>query len=461
MAESNHNATRNPTEFQVTKGNPSLVPPAQSREKGSVYFLSNVDDVFCIIRIVYCFKSDRRRGSDCAAEVIRDALGKVLVHYYPMAGRLVLSPEGKPTLNCSGEGVVFVEAEADCGLEDVDFSRPFDRFAREKLVVYDLPGVPDKFEIPLIAQVTRFKCGGLVVGISFNHLLGDGQAIAEFVNSWSETARGLPLSVPPFLDRTILRSRTPPKIEFRHSEFEPLQHHKSSAADEQITTHRYIRLTPEMIKRAKSNAIGATLSNHYSTYEAIFAFAWRARNRALKTVPDQLTRLLLVVNTRGKFEPPLPKGYFGNALNFAAAHSLAGDLVGNPVSYAAVKIREAIGRVSDRRLRSVIDYCEVTTRANNKRRPSGYGKMVATAMSRLPFSAADFGWGKPISCLLVEPPSDDNMVLFDHPTEKGSLILFIALPGQAMVRFERLVEEELCHTINVTCGIRGLAPCRL
>ncbi|CAL1398554.1 unnamed protein product [Linum trigynum] len=430
---------RNPHDefFQVKKGNPTLVPPAVDNNQGRVYFLSNVDDDLTIIHTLYCFKS----GGQEAGEVIKNALSKVLVHYYPLAGRLILSPEGGFAVNCTGEGVVFIEAEADCGLDDVDFSKP-DKATRGKLAAFDVPGVGNKFEIPLMAQVTKFKCGGFVLGISFNHVLADGQAAAEFIVSWAETARGLPISVPPFLDRTILKARTPPKIEFHHSEFEPIEDKSSAINDfsnEEIMAYKYLKFTPQMIQTAKSKTTG--LTKPCSTYEALSAFTWRARTRALNTAPDQLTRILLVVNTRGRFEPPLPKGYFGNAIKFTPAHSLAAELIQEPVSHAVVKIREAVRSVNDRVLRSTIDYCEAT----RAKRPRGYSTMTATTWSSLSFSATDFGWGEPILSEPVEIPSDDTVVFLSHPTEKGSFNVFLALPISAMEKFEDIVQEELCN----------------
>ncbi|CAI0458383.1 unnamed protein product [Linum tenue] len=439
-----HNGKQNPHgSFQVKKGKPSLVQPAPAAEngKGNLYFLSNVDDDLTITRTLYCFKS----GGPAAAEVIRNALSKVLVHYYPLAGRLVVSPEGRFAVNCTGEGVVFVEAEADCTLDDVDFSKP-DKVTRGKLVLYDVQGVRNKFEIPLMAQVTKFECGGFVLGISFNHVLVDGQAAVEFIVSWAETARGLPISVPPFLDRTILRARTPPKIEFHHPEFIPIEDKSSSPAinNDKDTICKYIKFTPQIIQTAKSKTTGrtgptTTLTKPCSTFEALAAFVWRARTRALEMEPDQLTRILLVVNTRGKFEPPLPKGYFGNAIKFAPAHSLAGELIEKPLSYAVARIQEAVRSVNDGLLRSAIDYREA---AREKKRFNGYGVITVSQWSSLSFSSTDFGWGEPFLSEPVE--TAHTIVVLGHPTEKGSFNVLVALPVSAMERFEELVEEELC-----------------
>ncbi|KAL9372882.1 hypothetical protein Peur_035126 [Populus x canadensis] len=90
---------------------------------------------------------------------------------------------------------------------------------RPKLV-YEIPGAQVILEIPLVvAQVTKFKCGGFVLGPCTNHCMYDGIGAMEFVNSWGATARGLPLDVPPFLDRSILKAQNPPKIEFIYHEF--------------------------------------------------------------------------------------------------------------------------------------------------------------------------------------------------------------------------------------------------
>ena len=57
------------------------------------------------------------------AKVIRRAISRALVFYYPLAGRLVQCSGGDDDLRiaCTGDGVYFVEAQANCKLEDVNF----------------------------------------------------------------------------------------------------------------------------------------------------------------------------------------------------------------------------------------------------------------------------------------------------------------------------------------------------
>lgn len=136
--------------LNVKQGEPTLVAPAQETAKG-LYFLSNLDQTVAVIfRTFYCFKSEEK-GNENATELIKEALSKVLVYYYPLAGRLKISPDMKLIVDCTGEGVMFVEAEAeaDCKLEDLgDMTEP-DPIALGKLV-YDIPGTKSILEIPLL-----------------------------------------------------------------------------------------------------------------------------------------------------------------------------------------------------------------------------------------------------------------------------------------------------------------------
>lgn len=146
------NSNGNVFQLNVKQGEPTLVTPAEETEKG-LYFLSNLDqNIAVIVRTIYCFKSDEK-GNEKAGEVIKNALEKVLVHYYPLAGRLTISSEGKLIINCTGEGAVFVEAEANCSLEEIgDITKP-DPETLGKLV-YDIPGAKNILEMPpLVAQV--------------------------------------------------------------------------------------------------------------------------------------------------------------------------------------------------------------------------------------------------------------------------------------------------------------------
>uniref|UniRef100_R7WCY8 3'-N-debenzoyl-2'-deoxytaxol N-benzoyltransferase n=1 Tax=Aegilops tauschii TaxID=37682 RepID=R7WCY8_AEGTA len=60
-------------------------------------------------------------------------------------------------------------------------------------------------DLILIAQATRFTCGGFAVGIRFSHAVFDGHGAAQFLTAVGELARGLKApSVAPVWDRDAI-----------------------------------------------------------------------------------------------------------------------------------------------------------------------------------------------------------------------------------------------------------------
>ncbi|KAJ8772421.1 hypothetical protein K2173_027598 [Erythroxylum novogranatense] len=422
-------------QLTVKQEEPTLVAPAEETEKG-LYFLSNLDqNIAVIVRTIYCFKADDR-GNEDAVDVIKNALSKVLVHYYPLAGRLTISTEGKLIVDCTGEGAVFVEAEADCTIEQLgDLTKP-DPATLGKLV-YDIPGAQNILQIPpLVAQVTKFKFGGFVLGLCMNHCMFDGIGAMEFVNSWGETARGLPLTVPPFLERNLLKVRNPPKIEFPHHEFAEIEDiSKTSKLYEEEMQYRAFCFDPEKLEKLKRKAIEDGVLTKCTTFEALSAFVWRARCQALRMVPDQQTKLLFAVDGRAKFVPPLPEGYCGNGIVLANAVCKAGEILENSLSFAVGLVHDAVKMVNDDYMRSAIDYFEVT-----RARPSLAATLLITTWSKLSFHITDFGWGEPISSGPVALPEKEVVLFLSHGKERKSINLLLGLPASAMEVFEGLMQ---------------------
>ncbi|KAK3039100.1 hypothetical protein RJ639_028846 [Escallonia herrerae] len=415
-------------------GQPTLVPPSEETDKG-LYFLSNLDqNIAVMVRTIYCFRSGEK-GNEKAGENIRKALQKVLVHYYPLAGRLTISSEGKLIVDCTGEGAVFVEAEANCTIEEIgDITKP-DPVTLGKLV-YDFPGAKNILQIPpLLAQVTKFRCGGFVVGLNMNHCMFDGVAAMEFVNSWAETARGLPLAVLPFLDRSILKSRNPPKTEYQHQEFaEILELSSTTELHKDEMMYMSFSFSPEKLEKLKKKAMEDGVLSKCSTFEALSAFVWRARTEALKLPPLQQTKLLFAVDGRFKLDPPLPKGYFGNGIVLTNSVCQAGELLENPLSFAVGRIQGAIKMVTDSYVRSAIDYFEVT-----RARPSLASTLLITTWSRLSFHTTDFGWGEPILSGPVALPEKEVTLFLSNGGERKNINVLLGLPSSAMKRLQELM----------------------
>ena len=111
-------------------------------------------------------------GSKDPVRVIQEALAKALVPYYPFAGRLREQDGCRLAVDCTGEGVLFVEADAEVGLEHFDdpLLPPFP--CREELI-FDVPGSSAILNTPLLLfQVTSEVFTSTLVNLS---LIGRGK----------------------------------------------------------------------------------------------------------------------------------------------------------------------------------------------------------------------------------------------------------------------------------------------
>ncbi|KAJ8449554.1 hypothetical protein Cgig2_005576 [Carnegiea gigantea] len=408
-------------ELEIKLGKPTRVPPVDKRER-ELYFLCNLDQNIAVTtRTLYLYKSPNK-GNEDAAKAVKESLAKVLVHYYPLAGRLTITPEGKLAVDCTGEGAIFAEAKANCSLAEMVVMATVDPIILMNLV-YEFPGAKNIVETPLLTvQVTKFSCGAFSVAIAMNHCMADGLSAVEFVNSWGQMARDLSLTVPPSLDRTILKANEPSKIEFPHNEFmdiEDISNTHELLYDEEMV-HGSFSFDPEKLVRLKNKAIEDGALSKCTTFEALTALVWRARCKALGMHPDQQAKLLFAVDGRSKFNPPFPKGFFGNGIVLACALSRVEDLLKNPLSYTVGLVQRAIKSVTDSYMRSAIDYFEVT-----RARPSLHATLVITAWSRLSFNTTDFGWGEPIYTGPVGLPDKEVALFLPHGIDKRSISIHL------------------------------------
>ncbi|KAG5524486.1 hypothetical protein RHGRI_031223 [Rhododendron griersonianum] len=103
------------------------------------------------------YKSNPFMEGEDLVRVIREGLAKALSFYYPFAGRLVEGPNRKLLVDCTSEGVLFVEADA---------------------------------------EVTRFRCGGFAFALRLNHTMNDGAGFVQFLNAIAEFTKGKEAAAP-------------------------------------------------------------------------------------------------------------------------------------------------------------------------------------------------------------------------------------------------------------------------
>ncbi|CAL1358707.1 unnamed protein product [Linum trigynum] len=436
----------------------TMVRPAEDTPRQQLW-LSNLDllQLKAHVRTVYAYTNSTTDSSEFFfdAKVLKDALSRALVPFYPMAGRLIGPEKGKGSgrleLECNGEGALFLEAETESSIDELGEFVPSPEVELGELV----PGVDYSQEISsvpmLVLQVTRFKCGGVCLGIGVHHMVADGASALQFINTWSEMARGggcilrntAATTVQSF-DRTILRARDPPTPKFHHTEYDT---HPTMVIPTPLIPSTPIihmmKITQNQITSLKNKANITLSGNRYSNHDILTAHIWRCATRARGLPDGQPTKLQISVDGRSRLNPTMPPTFFGNVIFHATPIATAGELAAETIADTADRIRRAISRMDDEYLRSAIDYLEDLGSKDGVIRVPGTCRspnLKLVSWIRLPFRNADFGWGSPI---LIRKAADYNEGT-GHilpPGDDGSLRLVICLEAGVVEAFQKFFYE--------------------
>ncbi|RVW93792.1 methanol O-anthraniloyltransferase [Vitis vinifera] len=434
-------SSSSPLVFSVKRCDPEFVRPTNPTPR-ELKQLSDIDDQeglrFQIPVIMFYPNNPLMKGKD-PVKVIREALGKALVYYYPFAGRLIEGDNRKLMVDCTGEGVLFIEADADTTLENLgDAIQPMCPCFEELL--YDVPGSGGILGSPVVLiQVTRLRCGGFIFALRLNHTMSGIPGLVQFLNAISEMAQGLSVpSLLPIWQRELLNARNPPRITCIHHEYEEVTNTKGTlmAMDENNLVHRSFFFGPKEI-RALRNRLPASLGAS-TTFEVLTACVWRCRTIAFAVDPDEVVRIICSISMRGKRGFELPPGYYGNAVVTPASITKAGMLCKNPLEYAVRLVKKAKAEMSQEYVKSVADLMVI------KGRPSFMhpGNYMVADVTRDGSGEIDFGWGKPVYSGLARAISIISFCArFRNSKGEEGNVIPICLPPPVMERFEQEIKK--------------------
>ncbi|CAL4957609.1 unnamed protein product [Urochloa decumbens] len=449
-----------PGECQYS-GEPAVVRPSQPTPRHMLY-LSNLDDQRFLrfsIKYLYVFPA----AAAVPAAALRAALARVLVDYYPLAGRLrpsVDDGEGKLVVDCNAEGALFAEGCLP-GLTAAEFLRGRARPHKSwRKLLYRVDAQSFLAVPPLVVQVTRLGCGGMVLCTAINHCLCDGIGTAQFLHAWARAARAAAghgahdsavngvadddpaLPPPPFHDRRALRPRCPPRVAFTHPEYNAA----SAAANGngngcgeppsllarllgQPLTPVSLTFTAAHLLRLKRQCSPPLKC---TSFEALAAHVWRAWVRALDPPGSLPVKLLFSVNVRRRVKPELPRGFYGNGFVLGCAESTAAQLVGAAAARHGVRlVQEAKECVDGDYVRSMVDLLEERRGA----RPDLASSLVISAWTRLGLEDLDFGAGA--AAHMGPLTSEIYCVFLPVVGDRHGVTVLVSVPQAAADRFQR------------------------
>ncbi|KAJ8458217.1 hypothetical protein OPV22_031143 [Ensete ventricosum] len=367
--------------LSVTKMAPELVSPCDPTPTDNLLPLSSMDKTAPVgfmldLALVY------GHGHE-PAKVIRGALSRALVPYHPVAGRIVASDKGEVEVASTATGVWFVEASADCTLEDVNrLERPLSVPAAELLP--QAPTKADSEGLILLVQVTEFKCGGFAVGIRFNHAIFDGVGAGQFFQAVGEMARGLPQpTTKPVWCREAIPS--PPKAS-RDDHDPPF-----------FTPPRFVEtvydVSLDSINLIKNEYVKET-GRKCSTFDAVAAALWQSRTRAIGIEFHADVCVGLVADVRNLMGDVLPAegGYYGNCV-YPTGVTASSDMI---VHASLVEVVDLIKEAKKLLSAKMADWFRGDPREEPSKPRMDYGALCLTDWSRVGFAEVDYGWGDPI-----------------------------------------------------------------
>lgn len=421
------------------------------------YFLSNFDLFFVSApmywQTVYYFRTKTIDPETPSTQSLKASLSKALSIYPILAGRLKMGDAGRIEVDVNGKGIPFIEASTEASLDDWTSLHVCD-------IEEDLNPknafITNIFTAPLIrVQFTTFICGGIALGFSSLHTIGDGLAITEFVKTWGEIHRGAQISTPPHFESIKLMARNPPIANIPSADkvlsacIPAANYDLPTVPEQKSLRYKNVSFPIErhMIDKCIEHVEGGAFSYGSSTsFEALSALFWAVVTRAQGVEDSAMTTYIFPMNVRGRSQPPLPKGYFGNSIILNQASATAKDIKSNHFSFAASLIRKRKQMMEPEFVQSAIDWMELRLQQQQEIGEnfgtSTESKLMNTSFANFPVYDTDFGWRKLDHfefTILDEIPVDGLLYIMPPPPDASKHSRVVKL---------RLREDHLKHLLH-------------
>ncbi|KAG6553704.1 hypothetical protein Mapa_004619 [Marchantia paleacea] len=478
MAGMNGVLSRGPTVagVRVKPNKVSLVKPMTPTEDHWLN-LSNLDRVVnpTFSSIIHFFENPEADMT----ENMRNSLSKVLVDFYPLAGRLEVRVDGVVDLHCNDGGAIFIEATVDVTLAGAGGAQPMWSISGMDIAKIG-PGplyVPDQEQpMPvLVVMVTEFKCGAIAVATNWHHTVADGFSGTHFMKSWAEVAQGLEITIRPDHNRAQLKPRNPlnPTLVNGYTA-KPLMDLPSPTAKRAVRQpallnafHLAREAASELKTRANLQPPPFTPGRSFTTAESISAHLWIQMTKARMANADSprpadspktlesdhyrlehpvghaTTRFFIFVDGRKKLG--LKPGYFGNVVCSACAMATEEEIAHGSIHLAASHIRTATRNITGEYFRSLIDWVEEQgvcglAAAKSEHVNSMGHDVAATFWTFFPLYDIKFaGENKPVFAARNSPPRPliDGIAIMPGTDGPGSMVALLNLHSDRMSKLQR------------------------
>lgn len=386
---------------------------------------------------------------------LRVSLSRTLDFFPPFCGRLGTTKDEKNGttsfyINCNNAGAQLNHATAHgIRVSDIVESDYNPDVVRD---FFPLNGVQnhEATSQPCFAvQVTELE-DGIFIGCSNNHVVVDGTSFWNFYNSWTEISRGYNvISKIPVLKRQF-------PFNINHiSDRISIPNERVNAGGKFIPPpmlrERVFHFAKENVAKLKAKANLEMNTTKISSLQAVLAHVWQSVIRCPRLDLSQETTFEVSIDMRERLNPPLPEGFFGNAICPATVTVKTGELLEHGFGWAALQINETIASHDHEKLKCIYESwmrdAEVVKLGDL---PSNY--FMLHNSPRFDLYKYDFGWGKPIAHRSGVGNILEGKITGSPGLEEGSMILEICLSPETI----QALEEDAIFGEFVTTPVVGL-----
>ncbi|XP_057767979.1 pelargonidin 3-O-(6-caffeoylglucoside) 5-O-(6-O-malonylglucoside) 4'''-malonyltransferase-like [Salvia miltiorrhiza] len=407
-----------------------IKPTTQTPQHLNQYSISFTDEFSppMNVRILLFYTSASKR-----IRRLEESLGEILPRFYPLAGRYIKTDH---VVDCSDEGAEFIEAEAT-DVESMDLIRAMEPDQLNHLFSRQFYQLDESAACPLLSvQATRFKCGGLAVGIGIAHRIFDGSSLETFVQAWSDHSAAGETAITPSFDSPSLLPRgdldcTPTTD-------------KSEMKNISICTKRFL-FTAEAITRLRYELRREESDPYITRVRAACALIAKALIDLDRARHGQSRPCLVVqaFNVRKRTVPPLQKDACGNfavqsvtrSMSAAEAERMSvGGLVG-VLGEAIDKTTSDCSRILSAGAGGLNEIVVVPAMNALAKSLSDEENVIwCSDWSKFEFSKTDFGWGKPVWAT-IGAVAVENMVVLTETGGDGEIEAWVHLKSNEMSLF--------------------------
>ncbi|CAI9771958.1 unnamed protein product [Fraxinus pennsylvanica] len=364
---------------------------------------------------------------------LEKSLAQILPQFYPFAGRY---NKVNHSVDCSDQGAEYVEAQVlDCDLNEI-IGSGVEPVELNNLLPLEI-GEADEITDPILSvQVTKFKCGGMAIGICISHRIIDACSFGTFISAWAKASLG---------DKT-----EPIRPKFNSQFYFPAENSvfgttRSTKDTSTVTkTILFDRKAIETLRDRVSN--NDRPPSRVVVVSSFLAEAFLRSDRA-KHGKSRDCVIMQEVNIRERTVPPLSKYTCGNLVLLTTVEC-------NAEESKSIDFESFIPLLSNNAKKAVSDCANILSNSKNghtilvdyflgaieKINESGKNSLRFTDWSKFKFYDADFGFGKPIWTSVANIPII-NLVMLMNTKENDGIEAWVHLHEEDMAYFEQ--DEEI------------------